>query len=134
MLPDSLHPLHGSLTQTGAAAGQGADAAARAQDATWFAYFTPYTLPRHTALIAEMQIKSRVRLEAFGPSLDGRDVDVLTIGAGRLRAPSYVLVQGGCQGSGGCQGYGFHDHTFCSGGRACARGLSGLRMAVRPCR
>ena len=52
-----------------------------AQDATWFAYFTPYPLPRHTALVAATQVKPRVRLEVLGPTLDGRDVDLLHIGA-----------------------------------------------------
>lgn len=54
------------------------------QDATWFAYFTPYTLPRHQALIGKTQLKRFVRLEMLGPTLDGRDIDVLTIGKAHL--------------------------------------------------
>jgi hypothetical protein len=38
-------------------------------------------------------MKPRVRLEAFGPSLDGRDVDVLTIGAGRLVLRASLLCR-----------------------------------------
>ena len=55
------------------------------QDATWFAYFTPYPLPRHQALVAATQLKPNVRLEVLGPTLDGRDVDLLTIGEAAFR-------------------------------------------------
>ncbi|KAK9832651.1 hypothetical protein WJX81_007531 [Elliptochloris bilobata] len=64
------------------------------QDATWFAYFTPYTLPRHQALIAATQLKPQVRLEAIGPSLDGRDVDLLHIGnAGPNRRQVWIVAR-----------------------------------------
>jgi len=51
------------------------------QDAVHYAYFAPYTLDMHAALIAEMQAREGVRLRVLGRSLDGHDVDELQIGA-----------------------------------------------------
>ncbi|GLC76416.1 hypothetical protein PLESTF_001778300 [Pleodorina starrii] len=53
-------------------------------DAVQYAYFAPYTLDRHAALLARMQGRSRsdlpVRLHVLGTSLDGRDLEMLQIG------------------------------------------------------
>lgn len=49
-------------------------------DAVWIAYFAPYSLARHDALIAACQQSERARLDVIGQTLDGRDIDRLTIG------------------------------------------------------
>ena len=49
-------------------------------DAVWFAYFAPYSMERHDALIALSQHAARARLDVIGETLDGRDMDRLTIG------------------------------------------------------
>lgn len=49
-------------------------------DAVWLAYFAPYSMARHDALIAACQHSDRARLDVIGQTLDGRDMDRLTIG------------------------------------------------------
>lgn len=51
-------------------------------DAMWFAYFAPYSMERHADRIARWQRDPRVRLEVLGATLDGDDLDALTIGEG----------------------------------------------------
>ena len=50
------------------------------RDAVWYAYFAPYSLERHLDLVARCQMDGRVRLESLGATVDGRDLDLLTIG------------------------------------------------------
>ena len=50
------------------------------QDAVHYAYFAPYTLDDHMALVSELQSDERVRLEVLGETLDGHDIDMLQIG------------------------------------------------------
>ena len=57
-------------------------------DAVYYAYFAPYSMERHADLIARVTMDPRVRLEVLGHTLDGQDLDLLTIGeaaAGRKR-------------------------------------------------
>lgn len=49
-------------------------------DAIWFAYFAPFTMERHTDMIARVQASSRVSLSVLGKTLDGQDMDLLQIG------------------------------------------------------
>jgi murein tripeptide amidase MpaA len=49
-------------------------------DAVWIAYFAPYSMTRHDELIAACQQHDRVTLDVLGQTLDGRDMDRLTIG------------------------------------------------------
>ena len=49
-------------------------------DAVWVAYFAPYSLARHDALIAACQASPLVRLDVIGTTLDGRDLDRLIVG------------------------------------------------------
>jgi len=49
-------------------------------DAVWFAYFAPYSWERHQSLLGECLLSDRVRLETLGETLDGRALDLLTIG------------------------------------------------------
>jgi murein tripeptide amidase MpaA len=47
---------------------------------TWFAYFAPYSLERHHDLVARA-LAAGADLEVVGASVDGRNIDVLTLGA-----------------------------------------------------
>jgi murein tripeptide amidase MpaA len=49
-------------------------------DSIWFAYFAPYTMERHSDLIARVQASPRVELSVLGKTLDGQDMDLLQIG------------------------------------------------------
>ncbi len=49
-------------------------------DAVWYAYFEPYSYERHQSLLAGSQAVEGVRLESLGATLQGRDLDLLTIG------------------------------------------------------
>ena len=51
-----------------------------AADSVWVAYFPPYSRERHHDLIAACQTKPGCRHEVLGRTLDGEDIDLLTIG------------------------------------------------------
>lgn len=51
-------------------------------DLTWFAYFAPYPIERHNALIARYAAMDGVSHRALGQSIDGQPIDCLTIGQG----------------------------------------------------
>jgi murein tripeptide amidase MpaA len=48
----------------------------------WFAYFAPYTMEQHEALIAKYAAMPGVMHHELGHTLDGRAMDLLTIGSG----------------------------------------------------
>lgn len=48
----------------------------------WFAYFQPYTMERHDALVARIAGQPGVTHRELGQSLDGRAIDCLDIGSG----------------------------------------------------
>jgi murein tripeptide amidase MpaA len=52
-------------------------------DSVYFAYFTPYTQERHRNLIADALAYEGVSLSVLGQTLDGRDMDCLSIGTGK---------------------------------------------------
>ena len=52
-----------------------------ARDSVYLAYFAPYAMERHADLIASCLESPLVHLEVPGRSLDGQDLDLLTIGA-----------------------------------------------------
>ena len=60
------------------------------QDPVWIAYFAPYSMERHHDLIATISGLSGVRHSSLGKSLDGQDVDCLTIGEGPLNVWLYA--------------------------------------------
>jgi murein tripeptide amidase MpaA len=63
-------------------------------DAVWIAYFAPYSMTRHDELIAACQQHPRVRLDVLGQTLDGRDMDRLTIGeAGEGKKTIWVIAR-----------------------------------------
>ncbi|MEE4348894.1 MAG: M14-type cytosolic carboxypeptidase [Pacificimonas sp.] len=51
----------------------------------WLAYFAPYSMERHHDLIAETAEADGVTLTVLGQTLDGQDMDLLTIGEGPLK-------------------------------------------------
>ena len=53
-----------------------------AGDVAWFAYFAPYTIEQHDALIARIAERPGVTYRQLGTSLDGRAIDCLTVGNG----------------------------------------------------
>ena len=52
------------------------------QDSVYYAYFAPYSMERHSDLIADCLESPEARLEVLGRTLDGQDLDLLTIGKG----------------------------------------------------
>ncbi len=59
-------------------------------DTVWFAYFAPYTMDRHTALIDRIAAVPHVGHRVLGNTLDGRALDMLTIGEGPLQIWLYA--------------------------------------------
>jgi murein tripeptide amidase MpaA len=54
-------------------------------DVVWYAYFAPYSWEQHQALIGRCAVSERVTAEVLGQTLDGRDMDLLTMGSGPRR-------------------------------------------------
>jgi murein tripeptide amidase MpaA len=59
-------------------------------DAVWFAYFAPYSLERHHDLVARIAARPGVVLTSLGQTLDGREIDCLTLGEGPHRVWLYA--------------------------------------------
>jgi murein tripeptide amidase MpaA len=51
-------------------------------DLAWFAYFAPYTMAMHDALIARIALRQGVTHRQLGTSLDGQPIDYLRVGSG----------------------------------------------------
>jgi murein tripeptide amidase MpaA len=60
------------------------------QDVFWVAYFAPYSMERHHDLVASIAGLPGVRYRSLGQSLDGQDIDCLTIGDGPLSVWLYA--------------------------------------------
>ncbi len=60
------------------------------QDVFWVAYFAPYSMERHHDLVASIAGLPGVRYRSLGQSLDGQDIDCLTIGEGPLSVWLYA--------------------------------------------
>ena len=54
------------------------------QDLVWIAYFAPYSMERHHDLVTQTASLEGVEYASLGKSLDGQDIDCLTIGEGPL--------------------------------------------------
>jgi len=50
----------------------------------WFAYFAPYTMDRHDALVAHMAGRPGITHREIGRSLDGQAIDFLSVGRGPI--------------------------------------------------
>jgi murein tripeptide amidase MpaA len=49
------------------------------RDAVWYAYFEPYSLERHQALIGRAQDTPLARVERLGATIEGRDLDLIGV-------------------------------------------------------
>jgi len=59
-------------------------------DIVWLAYFAPYSMERHHDLVSTIAALPGVGYRSLGKSLDGQDIDCLTIGEGRLTCWLYA--------------------------------------------
>jgi len=53
-------------------------------DIAWFAYFAPYSMERHHGLVAEAAATDGVAYRRLGQSLEGRPIDCLVMGEGKV--------------------------------------------------
>jgi murein tripeptide amidase MpaA len=60
------------------------------QDPVWIAYFAPYSMERHHDLVTQTAALPDVGYRSLGKSLDGQDIDCLTIGAGQTTVWLYA--------------------------------------------
>jgi murein tripeptide amidase MpaA len=60
------------------------------QDVVWIAYFAPYSMERHHDLVTQTAALAGVDYASLGKSLDGQDMDCLTIGGGPLSVWLYA--------------------------------------------
>ena len=60
------------------------------QDVVWIAYFAPYSMERHHDLVTQTAALPGVEYRSLGKSLDGQDIDCLTIGEGPLNVWLYA--------------------------------------------
>ena len=58
--------------------------------ALWVAYFAPYSMERHHDLVARMSQRAGVSVESLGKTLDGRDIDLITLGRGPRKVWLYA--------------------------------------------
>jgi murein tripeptide amidase MpaA len=56
----------------------------------WFAYFAPYTMERHAALVAKTALAAGVEHRVLGRSLDGQAIDYFRIGDGAKQVWLYA--------------------------------------------
>jgi murein tripeptide amidase MpaA len=61
-----------------------------ATNSVWFAYFAPYSMERHHDLVARMAVRPGVSHRALGLTLDGQEIDCLTLGDGPLQVWLYA--------------------------------------------
>ncbi|WP_294391773.1 M14-type cytosolic carboxypeptidase [uncultured Sphingomonas sp.] len=59
-------------------------------DSLWFAYFAPYSMERHHDLVASVAMLPGVGYRSLGQTLDGQDIDYLTVGEGKLQVWLYA--------------------------------------------
>ena len=59
-------------------------------DLAWLAYFAPYSMERHHDLVSAIGSLPDVGYRSLGKSLDGQDIDCLTLGDGPLTAWIYA--------------------------------------------
>src|SRR4051812_15276923 len=59
-------------------------------DIVWIAYFAPYSMERHHDLVSTIAALPGVGYRSLGKSLDGQDIDCLTIGEGKLTVWLYA--------------------------------------------
>ena len=62
-------------------------------DSVFFAYFEPYSWQRHLRLLGRAQRSPLARLENLGASVDGRDIDLLSIGAADAPKKIWIIAR-----------------------------------------
>ena len=60
------------------------------RDVVWIAYFAPYSMERHHDLVSQTAALPDVGYRSLGKSLDGQDIDCLTIGQGAMNVWLYA--------------------------------------------
>ena len=60
------------------------------EDVVWVAYFAPYSMERHHDLVTSVASLPDVAYRSLGKSLDGQDIDCLTMGEGPLSVWLYA--------------------------------------------
>jgi murein tripeptide amidase MpaA len=64
------------------------------RDSVYYAYFEPYSWERHLDFIGRLGASPRVKLSALGTSVEGRDLDVVTVGeSGPGKRPLWVIAR-----------------------------------------
>ena len=61
-----------------------------AADRIWVAYFAPYPMDRHQALVARVAAAPGVAHKSLGQTLDGQEMDYFTLGEGPLKVWLYA--------------------------------------------
>jgi murein tripeptide amidase MpaA len=59
-------------------------------DTVWFAYFAPYVSERHRALVAQTKALPGMAHRILGQTVDGRDLDLFTVGTGEVKVWLYA--------------------------------------------
>lgn len=63
-------------------------------DSVYYAYFAPYSMERHLDLVAACMTDPRVAYERLGSTVDGQDMDLLTIGTpGGDKLPCWIIAR-----------------------------------------
>src|SRR5207244_11153371 len=64
------------------------------RDSAWYAYFEPYSWERHLDLLGRAEDSSLARVRDLGSTVDGRDVNLVTVGAGGAgKRPLWVIAR-----------------------------------------
>ncbi len=61
-------------------------------DTVYYAYFAPYSMDRHAGLIARAGQSPRVVHNVLGQTVEGQDIDLLTIGEPRTNKRNFWLI------------------------------------------
>jgi len=61
-----------------------------ASDSVWIAYFAPYTMERHHALVADAAAVPGVQYRSLGQTLDGHEIDYFRLDGGPLQVWLYA--------------------------------------------
>ena len=62
------------------------------RNAVWYAYFEPYSQERHQALIGRAGDSPLAKIERLGASVEGRDIDLVTIGERRAAKKTIWII------------------------------------------
>ena len=65
-----------------------------ARDSVYYAYFEPYSWERHLDLLGRMDASPRARVTDLGSSVEGRDINLVTVGEpGAGKRPVWVIAR-----------------------------------------